>query len=55
MGADRFIPVRNEKQMEMASFLLSKNARPTEDGASAALLASDFQNFYTLQNIHAWV
>ncbi|XP_051943450.1 cell division cycle protein 20 homolog [Hippocampus zosterae] len=48
MGADRFIPVRNEKQMEMASFLLSKKARPKEDGVSTALLASDFQIVYTV-------
>ncbi|XP_037132405.1 cell division cycle protein 20 homolog isoform X1 [Syngnathus acus] len=36
MGEDRFIPVRNEKQMEVASFLLSKEFRPKEDGVSTA-------------------
>ncbi|XP_077414888.1 cell division cycle protein 20 homolog isoform X2 [Vanacampus margaritifer] len=38
MGEDRFIPVRNEKQMEVASFLLSKETRPKEESVSAVLL-----------------
>ncbi|KAL7841984.1 hypothetical protein SRHO_G00236730 [Serrasalmus rhombeus] len=35
-GGDRFIPVRNAKQMDVASFLLSKENEPAEEGASAA-------------------
>uniref|UniRef100_W5LJ72 Cell division cycle 20 homolog n=1 Tax=Astyanax mexicanus TaxID=7994 RepID=W5LJ72_ASTMX len=34
-GADRFIPVRNSKQMDVASFLLSKENEPAEDSTSA--------------------
>ncbi|XP_077471665.1 cell division cycle protein 20 homolog isoform X1 [Stigmatopora argus] len=35
MGEDRFIPVRNDKQMEVASFLLSKEHRPKEELSAA--------------------
>ncbi|XP_061695589.1 cell division cycle protein 20 homolog isoform X3 [Syngnathoides biaculeatus] len=38
LQGDRFIPVRNEKQMEVASFLLSKENQPKEDNVSAASL-----------------
>ncbi|KAI4898160.1 hypothetical protein NFI96_024924 [Prochilodus magdalenae] len=34
-GEDRFIPVRNAKQMDVASFLLSKENEPTEESTSA--------------------
>lgn len=30
MGGDRFIPVRNNKQMDVASFLLTKENEPVE-------------------------
>ncbi|KAL7387210.1 hypothetical protein ABVT39_019971 [Epinephelus coioides] len=35
MGADRFIPVRNSKQMDVASFLLSKENEPADANTSA--------------------
>ncbi|XP_061878577.1 cell division cycle protein 20 homolog [Entelurus aequoreus] len=38
MGGDRFIPVRNTKQMEMASFLLTKDNQPKDANTSAATL-----------------
>lgn len=30
MGADRYIPVRSDKQMDVASFLLSKENQPVD-------------------------
>lgn len=30
MGGDRFIPTRNSKQIEVASFLLSKENEPVD-------------------------
>lgn len=39
MGGDRFIPVRNSKQMDVASFLLTKENEPmdTNDTVGAAV------------------
>ncbi|XP_061588269.1 cell division cycle protein 20 homolog [Cololabis saira] len=36
MGADRFIPIRNSKQMDVANFLLTKENEPSEANAPAA-------------------
>ncbi|KAK1790690.1 hypothetical protein P4O66_014556, partial [Electrophorus voltai] len=35
-GGDRFIPIRNAKQMDVASFLLSKENEPVEEGVSSS-------------------
>lgn len=35
-GGDRFIPTRNNKQMDVASFLVSKENEPVEEAASLA-------------------
>lgn len=35
MGGDRFIPVRNSKQMDVASFLLSKENEPVDTNTSS--------------------
>lgn len=37
MGGDRFIPVRNNKQMDVASFLLTKENEPVEAKNNTAL------------------
>lgn len=37
MGGDRFIPVRNSKQMDVASFLLTKENEPVEAKNNTAL------------------
>lgn len=37
MGGDRFIPVRNNKQMDVASFLITKENEPVEAKNSTAL------------------
>lgn len=34
-GADRFIPARNTQQMDVASFLMSKENEPAEENMSA--------------------
>lgn len=36
MGGDRFIPTRNSKQMDVASFLLSKENEPVDSNNTAA-------------------
>ncbi|XP_029381153.1 cell division cycle protein 20 homolog [Echeneis naucrates] len=36
MGGDRFIPVRNSKQMDVASFLLAKENEPVDANTTAA-------------------
>ncbi|TRZ00791.1 hypothetical protein DNTS_017262 [Danionella cerebrum] len=35
-GGDRFIPTRNNKQMDVASFLISKEAEPGDENTSSA-------------------
>lgn len=35
-GGDRFIPTRNNKQMDVASFLISKENEPVEEAASSS-------------------
>lgn len=35
-GGDRFIPTRNNKQLDVASFLISKENEPVEDSSSTA-------------------
>ncbi|MCI4391053.1 hypothetical protein PGIGA_G00129880 [Pangasianodon gigas] len=35
-GGDRFIPVRNAKQMDVASFLISKENEPVEEAAASS-------------------
>lgn len=37
MGGDRFIPVRNSKQMDVASFLLTKENEPADAKNNTAL------------------
>ncbi|KAM4552591.1 cell division cycle protein 20 homolog [Odontesthes bonariensis] len=37
MGGDRFIPIRNGKQMDVANFLLTKETEPVDPNASASL------------------
>ncbi|XP_060762525.1 cell division cycle protein 20 homolog [Neoarius graeffei] len=39
-GGDRFIPVRNTKQMDVASFLISKENEPVEEAASSSTQAN---------------
>lgn len=45
MGGDRFIPVRNNKQMDVASFLLTKENEPVEAKNNTAL--SSVRHVYT--------
>lgn len=43
MGGDRFIPIRNSKQMDVASFLLTKENEPVDTnntGPSVCLIYS---------------
>lgn len=47
MGGDRFIPVRNNKQMDVASFLLTKENEPVEAKNNTAL--SSVSRGYTSQ------
>lgn len=35
MGGDRFIPIRNSKQMDVASFLLTKENEPVDTNNTA--------------------
>ncbi|KAM9844608.1 cell division cycle protein 20 homolog [Aulostomus maculatus] len=46
MGGDRFIPIRNSKQMDVASFLLSKENEPVDANNTAA--ASENQKAWSM-------
>uniref|UniRef100_A0A674MSV7 Cell division cycle 20 homolog n=1 Tax=Takifugu rubripes TaxID=31033 RepID=A0A674MSV7_TAKRU len=47
MGGDRFIPVRNNKQMDVASFLLTKENEPVEAKNNTAL-SSETQKAWSI-------
>ena len=49
VGGDRFIPTRNGKQMDTASFLLTKENEPMDTNES---IASAVSLFYAIVFIH---
>ncbi len=40
MGGDRFIPIRNSKQMDVASFLVTKENDPMDTNTTAGAMVS---------------
>ncbi|KAK7945634.1 hypothetical protein WMY93_001362 [Mugilogobius chulae] len=50
MGGDRFIPTRNSKQMDVASFLLTKENEPDNPATTSAKAMSVTLNGYDLED-----
>ncbi|KAJ0058648.1 hypothetical protein NL108_000353 [Boleophthalmus pectinirostris] len=50
MGGDRFIPIRNSKQMDVASFLLTKENEPDNPTTTSAKAMSVTLNGYDLED-----
>lgn len=40
MGGDRFIPTRNNKQMDVANFLLTKENEPADANPTLSIVSS---------------
>lgn len=40
MGGDRFIPTRNNKQMDVANFLLTKENEPADANPASSIVSS---------------
>lgn len=51
MGGDRFIPVRNSKQMDVASFLLTKENEPVDANDTAVSSVSELFTLWSLCKI----
>lgn len=54
MGGDRFIPIRNTKQMDVASFLLTKENEPVDTNNTAGTSVSYFDKSPFVIRLHIW-